>query len=71
MPLASFMLLSGLCDTATWWLFRIFMSAAFTHTPWLMSVRGPKNLIESRYPTGERPACAFFELPSSVSVSAT
>ena len=51
-PLASFMLLSGLCDTPTPCFFRIWMSSSFTQTPCAASVRGPQKPSDSRYPTG-------------------
>ncbi len=51
-PLASFMLLSGLCETPTPRAFRMSMSFGLTWTTCAASVRGPKNPIESRNPTG-------------------
>ncbi len=42
-PLASFMLLSGLCDTPTPRAFSIAMSASDTHTPCAASTPGPEE----------------------------
>ena len=47
-PLASFMLLSGLCETPTPRRFRIAMSSSFTQTPCAASVRGAQKPIDSR-----------------------
>ncbi len=47
-PLASFMLLSGLCETPTSRRARIAMSAGVSQTPCAATVRGPQNPIESR-----------------------
>ena len=47
-PLASFMLLSGLCETPTLRRFRIAMSSSVTQTPCAASVRGPQKPIDSR-----------------------
>ena len=54
-PLASFMLLSGLCDTPTPRRASVVMSSAETHTPWAARVRAPvKKPNDSRYPVGLR-----------------
>ena len=48
MPLASFMLLSGLCDTPAPRALRIAMSASLTHTPCAMTTPGPRKPRLSR-----------------------
>ena len=47
-PLASFMLLSGLCAMPTARRFRIAMSSSVTQMPCAASVRGPQKPIDSR-----------------------
>ena len=47
-PLASFMLLSGLCDTPTCLAASIAMSSGESHTACAATVRGPQNPRVSR-----------------------
>ena len=61
-PLASFMLLSGLCETPTWRRARIAMSAGVTQTPCAASVRGPQKPIDSRYRAGVALYCSLRRL---------
>src|SRR5262249_45381794 len=51
-PLASFMLLSGLCATPTACRFKMALSSSVTQTPCAASVFGPQNAIDSRYAAG-------------------
>ena len=48
MPLASFMLLSGLCETPTPRAFSIAMSASVTQTPCAATTPGPEKAERSR-----------------------
>ena len=47
-PLASFILLSGLCEMPTLCFFRIAMSSSVTQMPWAATVFGPQKPSDSR-----------------------
>ena len=68
-PLASFMLLSGLCDNATPCVFRIAMSASVRCTPCAATAGVSQNPRESKYAAGER-WCFAIDSTTSSRVSA-